>query len=299
MRIMEYIIETRALTKRYGNKSAVDDMSIHIKRGDIYGLIGKNGAGKTTLMKLLLGLTFADRGEIRLFGGSDLDGARRKIGSLIEAPALYRNENAFENMKRFSILAPTPDEEIHKLLAFVGLENTGRKRVREFSLGMRQRLGIAVALLGNPEILVLDEPINGLDPSGIKDIRDMILELNKKGVTFVISSHLLDELGKVATNYGIVSNGVLIEEITAGEIDRKCKTSVKAVTNNGEEAARALRQWRNDLRLENDEKSVFISSEIEDTSEIASVLVNAGMRVYELRNESVGLEDFFIERMGG
>lgn len=295
---MDNVIETAGLTKRYDNKFAVDHMSVHVKKGDIYGLIGKNGAGKTSLMKLLLGLTVPTEGEILMFGSKNLNMARRKIGSLIEAPGLYKNETALENMKRFALLSPTSDKEIKAILKTVGLENTGKKKAGEFSLGMRQRLGIAIALLGHPDVLILDEPINGLDPAGIKEIRDVIIDLNRQGVTFVISSHLLDELGKIATNYGIVSNGILVEEITARELKNKCKTSLKIVTDDRNKAAAVLREWKSDLKLELSENGVVVLSEIVDNSEVNFVLVNAGVRVYEIKNESIGFEDFFIERLG-
>ena len=217
---MEYVIETNGLTKKYGEKLAVNKASVHVRKGDIYGLIGKNGAGKTTLMKLLLGLAVPQSGEIKLFGNSDLNLSRKKIGSLIEAPVIFKNETAFENMKRFSILAPTTDEEIKRILDLVGIGNTGAKKAGAFSLGMKQRLGVGIALLGDPEILILDEPINGLDPAGIKEVRAMIVELNGRGITFMISSHILDELGKIATNYGIMHAGIL-EEISAAELAAK------------------------------------------------------------------------------
>ena len=295
---MEYVIKTKTLTKKYGEKTAVNGMSLHVKQGDIYGLIGKNGAGKTTLMKLLLGLTSANSGEIELFGSTNLDEARRRIGSLIEAPALYKNETAFENMKRFAILAPTTDEDIHRLLALVGLGNTGAKKAGAFSLGMRQRLGIAIALLGNPEVLILDEPINGLDPSGIKEIRDIILELNAKGVTFLISSHLLDELGKIATNYGIVSGGVLVEEITPAELEEKCCASLKITVHNASMAIALLSHHHPEINMEQNENTVRILSTVEDPSVIVEELVKNGVRVYEIKNDSQGFENFFIERMG-
>lgn len=295
---MEYVIETNRLTKRYGSKIAVDHISVHVKRGDIYGLIGKNGAGKTSLMKLLLGLTMPDEGEIHFFGRTPLHTARQKIGALIEAPALYKNETALENMRRFALLAPTSDEEIKAILTTVGLDNTGRKKAGEFSLGMRQRLGIAIALLGHPDILILDEPINGLDPAGIREIRDTIVELNRSGVTFVISSHLLDELGKIATNYGIVSGGVLVEEITAKELAEKCRTSLKIVTDDSKKAAAVLKSWKPDMNLEVSENAISVLSGAEDYSEINIALVNADVRVYELKNEHIGFEDFFIERLG-
>ena len=294
---MEYIIETHALVKRYGDKQAVNRVSMHVKRGDIYGLIGKNGAGKTSLMKLLLGLTSPNEGQITLLGRRELDRSRRKIGSLIEAPAFYKNETALENLKRFALLTPTPEEEIRGILRLVGLGDTGRKKAGAFSLGMKQRLGIAIALLGNPELLILDEPINGLDPSGIKEIRDIILELNGKGVTFLISSHLLDELGKIATSYGIVADGVLVEEITAKELAEKCRTSWKVVVDNTAKAAAALRAWREDLKFDAAGNELHIFSET-DSSEVNLVLFRAGVRIYETRSESIDLEDFFIERLG-
>ena len=295
---MENILETRSLTKKYGDKIAVNGMSLHVRRGDIYGLIGKNGAGKTSLMKLLLGLTTPDSGEMVLLGERNADRARRKIGSLIEAPALYKNETAFENMKRFAILSPTSDAEIRNLLNLVGLGNTGAKKAGAFSLGMRQRLGIAVALLGNPEVLILDEPINGLDPAGIKEIRDIIIELNRRGVTFLISSHLLDELGKIATNYGIVSGGVLVEEITAEALAAKCRTSLKLTTDNAKGTLAVLKRDFAGLTAEQDGQTVRITSPVSDPSEVNAALVKGGIRVYEMANESMGFEDFFIERLG-
>ena len=179
---METVLRTTGLTKRFKEKVAVNKVNMTIEKGEIYGFIGKNGAGKTTMMKLILGLCFADEGKIELFDGQQLDKMRRRIGSLIEAPGLYKNCTAYENMKRFSLLSGGTDKEIKEYLYLVGLGNTGNKRAGEFSLGMKQRLGIAIALLGKPEFLVLDEPINGLDPEGIKEIRDIILMLHREGV---------------------------------------------------------------------------------------------------------------------
>ena len=175
---MALVIETKKLTKKFPNKIAVNQVDIHVEQGDIYGLIGKNGAGKTTSMRMILGTLFPTSGEILLFGNSNLSLERRKIGSLIEAPGLYKNCSAYENMKRFSILYGGTDQDIKEILEFVGLGNVGKKKAGHFSLGMKQRLGIALALLGNPELLILDEPINGLDPAGIKEIRDLIIKLN-------------------------------------------------------------------------------------------------------------------------
>lgn len=294
---MDYIIETKDLVKRYGAKAAVNSVSLHVSKGEIYGLIGKNGAGKTTLMKLLLDLARPNSGQIRLFGSDELQKQRKRIGSLIEDPALYKGETAIENLRRFAILIPTPEEELHRLLELVGLADTGKKKAGNFSLGMRQRLGIAIALLGDPELLILDEPINGLDPSGIKEIRDIILELSQKGITFLISSHLLDELGRIATKFGIMSEGSLIEEISSEELKEKCRAFLKVVTDDSTKAVSALRAFDPELQLEVSGNEVHIKSDVEDASEITVALVNAGVKVYELRNENIGLEDYFIERL--
>lgn len=294
---MDYVIETDALVKKYGNKAAVDNMSVHVRRGDIYGLIGKNGAGKTSLMKLILGLTIPNSGSIKLFGSTDLSESRKRIGSLIEAPAIYRGETAIENLRRFSILAPTSEERMHELLDFVGLGDVGKKKTGAFSLGMRQRLGIAIALLGDPELLILDEPINGLDPAGIKEIRDMIVEMNRKGVTFMISSHLLDELGKIATIYGIAHEGVL-EEITAEDLMKKCRSSIKLVVSDPEKAVKLLKSSFPEIEMQIEGSKLQILSAVPDISALNRALVMADIGVYELANESVGMEDFFIERLG-
>ncbi|MBO4252272.1 MAG: ATP-binding cassette domain-containing protein [Clostridia bacterium] len=294
---MDYIIETRALTKKYGGKIAVKDACVHLRKGDIYGLIGKNGAGKTTLMKLILGLVNKNAGEIKLFGSENADAGRRKIGSLIEAPAIYKNETAFENMKRFSYLAPTTDDEIKRLLDLVGIGDTGSKKAGAFSLGMKQRLGLGIALLGSPEILVLDEPINGLDPAGIKEVRDIILDLNAKGITFMISSHILDELGKIATVYGIMSNGTL-EEITAEDLKAECRSALKIVVDDGEKAASVLRSEFPSVEFEKYGEVISVTTQGADAAALNRALVAAGVSVYELKNEGMEFEDYFIERLG-
>lgn len=295
---MEYVVKTDSLTKRYGIKTVVNGVSLNIKKGEIYGLIGKNGAGKTTLMRILLGLTSADSGEAVLFGSADRAAVGKRVGALIEAPALYKNETAMENMRRFAIIAHTSEEGIKGLLHLVGLEDAGKKKVREFSLGMRQRLGIAIAMLGGPELMVLDEPINGLDPQGIKEIRDIILELNRRGVTFLISSHLLDELGKIATSYGIMANGVLKEEITAEELEERCRMSVTARVDDPERARALLEERIEGIRVAVGEGFVRVLSHVSDPSEISALLVGEGIRLYALSSESMGHEGYFIERMG-
>ena len=292
------VIETKNLLKVFGRKAAVNKISIHVRKGDIYGLIGKNGAGKTTLMKLLLGQSVPTAGKMMLFGSAKLDTGRARVGSLIEEPALYKNCSAYENLKRFGSFTSVSDKEIRDILNMVGLGNVGKKKTGAFSLGMRQRLGLGIALLGHPDILILDEPINGLDPAGIKEIRDIILDLNSRGVTFMISSHLLDELGKIATRYGIINDGFLIEELTAEEMKEQCRQAVRVVTDDAEKAMSLLAAKMPGLTAEADENALTIEGEVNDTSELNRILVTGGVRVYELTDVSIGMEDYFIERLG-
>lgn len=294
----DYVIETKGLTKRFADKLAVNRVDIHVPKGAIYGLIGKNGAGKTTAMKMLLGILTPTEGEITLFGSSDLAAERKRIGSLIEAPGIYNSCTAYENMKRFAILSGGDDKEIAALLELVGLGGVGKKKAGAFSLGMKQRLGIAIALLGSPELLILDEPINGLDPAGIKEIRDLIIKLNKeKGVTMLISSHLLDELGKIATDYGIINDGKLVEEISAAELTARCRDGLTITVNDPEGAAELLKEKGfTDLKVK---KGVIIMHEGTDRSaEINAMLVGKGFLVSELSVHSNGLEAYFIKRLG-
>jgi len=291
---METIIRTENLTKRYGKKFAVQNASLHVGRGEIYGLIGKNGAGKTTLMKMLLGMTAPTSGDIELLEGEK--DARAKIGSLIETPGLYKNETALENMRRFALLSPTPDWKIREILDLVGLADTGRKKAGAFSLGMRQRLGIAVALLGDPEIMILDEPINGLDPAGIREVRDLILYLNRLGVTFVISSHLLDELGRIATCYGIMDNGRLIEEISVEKLKEKCLQELQVRVDRPGDAYEILKKVYPELPMQKRGKQLEISHAA-DPSIVSYVLARAGIRVYGIENSRKNFEDYYFERV--
>lgn len=295
---MGYVIETGNLVKTYGSKVAVDKVSIHISKGEIYGLIGKNGAGKTTLMKLILGLAFANEGEIRLFDSTQLNSERARIGSLIETPGLYMSETAYGNLRMFGMLTGSTDKEISDILKLVGLDNTGKKKVKAFSLGMKQRLGIAIALLGNPELLVLDEPVNGLDPTGIKEVRDLLLELNAKGVTVFISSHLLDELGKIATKFGIMRNGALVEEITKDELLMACSSSVEITADDAEAAKRVIMENCSDADVRIENGAVLVRSDTLSAAEINKMLSVANISVSELKHKNVSLEDFFIHRMG-
>ena len=226
---MEYILRTNTVSKKYTNYYAVDKVSISIKKGEIYGLIGENGAGKSTLMKMIAGLVEPSEGSVELFGNFVPQTERYRIGCVIESPALYAELTAKQNLEVFrKAYGLSSKESVQQILKQVGLSQYENKIVKKFSLGMKQRLAIGVALLGNPDFLILDEPINGLDPTGIQDMRNFLLKLNREEhITIMISSHILGELSKIATKYGIIKNGKLIEEITAKELNEKCQCCLK------------------------------------------------------------------------
>ena len=237
----EAVLKTYNLCKKYKDQMAVVNVSMTIRKGDIYGFIGQNGAGKTTLIRMITGLARRTSGEIELFGGSGeeaLNKGREFIGSLIESPAFYKNMTARENLEVSRLVRNIPGKEcIDEVLNLVGLKDTGKKKVKDFSLGMRQRLGIANALLGNPKLLILDEPINGLDPMGIIEIRELLKKINKeKDITILISSHILGELSEMATTYGIIANGKLIEEISSSELSQKCRQYIDLKVDDAKKA---------------------------------------------------------------
>lgn len=296
---METVLKTNNLTKVYGRRTVVDGVSMTINKGDIYGFIGKNGAGKTTFMRTVLSLTSITSGQVELFGGKKIEEVGNKIGSLIEAPGLYKNATAYENLKRFSILYGADESKINDILKFVNLDKTGKKKAKDFSLGMRQRLGIAIALLGEPEFLVLDEPINGLDPAGIKEIRDVILKLNKElGITFLISSHLLDELAKVVTKYGIINNGVLLEEVSAKELINNCKNKLIVKTDDNSKAKELIKSEFDIKKIDEVEDNLVLYSDLEKSALINKALVKKGILVSEIYTEVDSLEEYFIRKIG-
>lgn len=295
---MNFVLKTEDLTKRYSGKTALDHWTMEIARGEIYGLIGRNGAGKTTLLKTILGMCHPDEGNIWYFDGESPEVARHHIGSLIEAPGLYRSCTARENMRRFAILFGGDEAEIDELLALVGLSRAGQKKVAQFSLGMKQRLGIAVALLGHPDILLLDEPVNGLDPEGIRDIRDLILRLNReRGVTFLISSHLLDELSRVATRYGIIARGRMVEEVTAGELETRCRSALKITVNDPEKALALLADAYPDVTPEVEGNALLLPPDT-DANAVNALLCAGGVQISELVVRHDRVEDYFLARLG-
>ena len=236
---MSEILKTERLTNTYGKSIAVNKVSVTVQQGDIYGLIGKNGAGKTTFMRMVLGLASPDNGQIELFGKTDLEQQRKHIGSLIEEPGGYPGISARDNLEIIRRAQGITDKAVtDHMLELVGLESAGKKKVKNFSMGMKQRLGLAIALIRRPDFLILDEPINGLDPSGIREIRDLLLKLNQEEqVTVLISSHILGELSKIATRYGILRDGVLVEEIAAKQLDVTCRRYLQLTVDDAQRTA--------------------------------------------------------------
>lgn len=293
---MEAILQAHDLTKKFGRKTALDQVSMTVQRGDIYGFIGSNGAGKTTLMRLALDLAFPTSGRVSLFGGEPFRTAGRRIGALIEAPALYRGLSARENLLAFGSLVNADPKQADELLERVGLADTGKKKAGSFSLGMKQRLGLAVALLGQPELVILDEPVNGLDPAGMRDVRDLILQYNReKGVTFLISSHLLDELSKIATRYGILNQGRLVDEVAAEALFERTRHRLCITVDDPQKALEVLS--RADIRV--DGRELTLLSGFDDPAAVNRALVQAGVAVSRLTLLSDGLEQYFMERIGG
>lgn len=290
----KYCIETSRLTKQYGKKLAVDNVNLHIEEGEIYGLIGSNGAGKTTIMKMLSGLASPTSGEIKLF--SEEEGYRR-VGVLIEDPGLYGNLNAFENLKLKALAMGVYDKEkVNEIIDFVGLNAAKMKKTKHYSLGMKQRLGLGLALIGNPDLLILDEPINGLDPQGIIEIRELILRLNREyHMTIMISSHILEELGKVATKFGIIANGKLITELSERELREKCEEKVAITTADIDLATTVLERTGVPKYTVINQETIYAYECVDRISEINKNLVNEGIEVRGITLVGTSLEEFFLD----
>ncbi len=300
---MEYILETKNLTKQYGRQKAVDSVNLHVRQGDIYGLIGRNGAGKTTIMKMISGLAAPTEGSFSIFGheGRTAELYMSRLGTLIEAPGIYPNMTARANLKiKCLAMGVRKKNEIDELLEIVGLADTGRKRVKNFSLGMKQRLGIALALVGEPDILILDEPINGLDPQGIAEVREILVRLNReKNITFIISSHILEELSKIATNYGIINDGVLIKEMTREQLLTECSERIELKTNDTARACTVLDQMGISKYKVVDADTIQIFERLDDGGSITMALAENDVKTMGIIVKNEALEDYYLELTGG
>ena len=301
---MEYVLQTNGLTKYYKKFKALNELTMHVPKGSIYGFVGRNGAGKTTLIRMICGLQFPTKGELEIYGAKNTDAsavsaARRRIGAVVETPALYLDMTAEGNLKQqYRVLGKPGYEDIPALLKLVGLSDTGKKTARQFSLGMRQRLGIAVALCGDPDFLVLDEPINGLDPEGIIEIRELILKLNReRKITVLISSHILDELAKLATHYGFIDSGRIVREMSAEELEAACRKCMRLKVTDTGVLAPVLDEMGLSYQIA-DEQYADIYGQPSITK-LALALVEKNCEILSAVEHDESLESFYISLIGG
>lgn len=297
-----YALETNNLCKSYGRFRALDGLNIHVPQGAVYGLVGKNGAGKTTLIRLICGLQSPTAGSFSIYGvpsSGQINNARARIGAVVETPSIYSDMSARDNMRmQYRILGLPSEADIDSLLTLVGLSDTGSKKAGKFSLGMRQRLGIAVALAGSPDLLILDEPINGLDPQGIIEIRELILKLNRElGITIMVSSHNLDELSRIATHYGFINEGRAVREISSAELEKACRKCMRLVVSNMSALCRVLDESGLDYMVcSPSEAEVYGQISI---SRLAAAMTEAGGELIAVQESEESLESYYLNLMGG
>lgn len=302
---MNTAVCVRNLNKQYGHKQILDNVNLTLETGQIYGLIGKNGVGKTTLMRILTGLAFKTSGEFTLFdkrGESELDEQRHRIGTMIETPAFFPYMTARQNLEYYRIQRGIVDKNIvEEVLETVDLKDTDKKQFKNFSLGMKQRLGLALALLNSPDLLILDEPINGLDPQGIAEFRAVLKKLNvEKQITMLISSHILLELSSIATYYGFMKDGKMAEEISAVDLEEKCKSYIETQVDDASKVARLLENKLNFNQYEVLENGIIrIYGFYDDPSVISELVVQNGIKLYSLEVRRIQLEEYFLNLIGG
>lgn len=300
---MDYVLTVDNLVKQYGQCKALDDFCMRVPKGSIYGFVGRNGAGKTTLIRVICGLQPPTAGSFTLYGtehsSKNIVTARRRMGAVVETPAIYSDMTAEDNLKQqYRILGLPSFDSIPELLKLVGLENTGKKKARAFSLGMKQRLGIALALAGSPDFLVLDEPTNGLDPQGIIEMRELIRKLNReRGITLLISSHILDELSRLATHYGIIDAGHMVKELSAAELEAACRKCTRIEVSRMTVLTGVLGSMGIDYKvLSETQADIFAKVNI---SQLILALANEGCEVLSIEEKDENLESFFISLTGG
>ena len=300
---MEYVLEASGLSKRYRDFAALNGLNMRVPKGSIYGFVGRNGAGKTTLIRLVCGLQEPTGGSFALYGVKNtearIERCRRRMGAVVETPSIYMDMTAEENLRQQYLVLGIPSTKgIDELLRLVGLGDTGKKKARNFSLGMRQRLGIAVALAGNPDFLVLDEPVNGLDPQGIIEMRELILRLNREhGITVLISSHILDELARLATHYGFIDGGRMVKEMSAEELEARCRKCVRVEVSDVKALARVLDAMRAEYRIA-DDSHADIYAQIPVTA-LVTALAKESCTVNSISERDESLESFYMNLVGG
>jgi len=303
VKIMDYVLKTNALSKSYKNFKALNGLSMNVPKGAIYGFVGKNGAGKTTLIRLICGLQEPISGDYMLYGRKNTDQeilkSRRRMGAVVETPSIYLDMTAEDNLKQqYRILGLPSYDGLTDILKLVRLDNTGKKKAKNFSLGMRQRLGIAIALVGDPDFLVLDEPVNGLDPQGIIEIRELILKLNReRQITVLISSHILDELSRLATHYGFIDNGRMVKEISAKDLEAACRKCVRMEVTDVKALARVLDRMELEYNIiSNQAADVFAKVNV---SKLALELSKEACEIVSMQERDESLESYYVSLVGG
>lgn len=300
---MEYVFKSNGISKSYGKFTALSDVNMEIPKGAIYGFVGKNGAGKTTLIRVMTGLQRPSSGTYELMGKSftdkDISESRRRMGAVVESPAVYLDMSARDNLIQQCLMLGLPDYNcVDEILEMVGLTETGKKKARNFSLGMRQRLGIGVALCGSPDFIVLDEPINGLDPQGIIEVRELILKLNReRGITFLISSHILDELAKVATHYGFIDKGHIVRQMTAEELTDECRKSIRMKVSDIKLLSKVMEEKKIDYKVV-DSNTADVYADL-TFSEVAKDFEKVGCTIINMQEHDESLEAFYLSLLGG
>ena len=300
---MEYCLTAERLSKHYRHFKALEGLSIHVPKGSIYGLVGRNGAGKTTLIRLICGLQSPTSGEYILYGKRNTEKgiteARRRMGAVVETPSIYSDMTAEENIRQQYLILGIPSfDGIRELLELVGLEDVGKKKAKNFSLGMRQRLGIAVALAGDPDFLILDEPANGLDPEGIIEMRELILRLNReRQITVLISSHILDELSRLATHYGFLDQGRMVKELSAQELESACQKCVRLMVSDTKALSQALERMGLEYKIRSHEEA-DVYGEV-NLSQLILDLAKEDCQVFGIQEHNESLESYFMGLVGG
>lgn len=300
---MDYVLKANALSKQYRDFKALNGLSMNVPKGAIYGFVGKNGAGKTTLIRLICGLQEPTSGDYMLYGKKNTDKeivkSRRRMGAVVETPSIYLDMTAEDNLKlQYRILGLPSYDGLTDILKLVGLENTGKKKAKNFSLGMRQRLGIAIALVGDPDFLVLDEPVNGLDPQGIIEMRELILKLNREHqITVLISSHILDELSRLATHYGFIDSGRMVKETSAKELEATCRKCVRMEVTNVKALARVLDRMKIEYNIIS-ERVADVFAKV-NVSKLTMALSKEACEVVSMQERDESLESYYVSLVGG